>query len=81
MTIYDIYKNETGKDATLFINHGIIFTSDYIKWLEEKFTSTNSAMVEISARAIESAIDEIESLGGDEDLVIALRKVDQKLHQ
>jgi len=48
MSIYEIYKKETGKDATQFINHGIIFTSDYIKWLEEKYTSTNKPSDEIS---------------------------------
>jgi len=32
------------------------------------------------AAAIETAADEIESLGGDEDMVVALRKWVQRLH-
>lgn len=34
--IHKVYTEETNKNATMSVNHGIIYAEDYIKWLEGK---------------------------------------------
>lgn len=39
--LHEFYKKETGKEAMLFINHGTIFTGEYIKWLEKNIMESD----------------------------------------
>ena len=38
--LHEFYEHETGKPAKMFINHGTIYTGEYIQWLEKMIMET-----------------------------------------
>ena len=49
----------------------------YVEWLESK-VARPPAIDRVVVSALETAADEIESLGGDDDMLVALRRLVQR---